>query len=102
MYESPNLLLDMMENRWVANPSDESTTDEMIGQGLLPVQGRITSAMQAEPQASKEVGMRLWVLRRQLYIETPGALGVEVRPGYIVDHYVIPALTFLHRGGSAD
>ena len=42
--------------------------------------------------------MRLWVLRWQLHVEAPGALGVAVRPGYIVDRDLIPWLALYHRG----
>ena len=78
----------------MANPSDETTTDEMIGQSLLPVQGCVASPVQAEPQTPQKVGVRLWVLRRQLHVEAPGTLGEEVRPGHVVDHDLIPRLAF--------
>ena len=64
VHELPNMLLDVVEHRWVANPSDKTTTDEMIDQGVMPVKSCVASPVQADPQVPKDVGVCLWVLRR--------------------------------------
>ena len=75
-----------MKHRRVPHSPDETVLGQVVGHCLLPVQCRIPGAIQAQAQPPEHFWVCVRVRRRDLDVQRPRALGVEVRAGNIIDH----------------
>ena len=65
---------------------------------LLPVGGRISSAVEAEVELAELVVAALGVLRRGLYVDVPVRLCLELRSPHVI-HHGVPLDPALRHGG---
>ena len=57
MHQCLDLLLEMVQYGQVSDPAREARVDEVVGEGLLPVEGNAPSAIKAQLETSEIIGM---------------------------------------------
>ena len=63
MHQGPDVLLGVVEDGWMSDTSREPCLDEVVKQSLLPIEGGVPRAIQAQPETPEIVGMGVRVLR---------------------------------------
>ena len=86
VHQCPYVTGGMVEHRRVPHTPDKTVLNQMVGESLLPVQCRVPGAIKAQSQSPEHVGAGARVLSRDLDVQRPRHLGVEVRAGDIIDH----------------
>ena len=89
VHERPDVLLLVVEDGGVPHAAREAVLDQVLGQGLLPVERRVARAVEAEPEPPEIIGMSVRVFSRKLDVDGPRTLRVEVRPRHIVNHQLL-------------
>ena len=85
--ESLDLLVWMVENAGVPDPSSEADFDKVGAEGFLPTPGGIPRAVKTQSKFGDLAAAELGIFRRKLDEDVPVDLCVEIRSSETINHH---------------